>query len=41
MPTKTRNLSPFEVHFGRNTNTPLSKISTEPNPNTLKCVGTN
>ena len=32
---KTINLSPFEAHFGRNANTPLSKISTEPNSNTL------
>ena len=32
---KTINLSPFEAHFERKANTPLSNISTEPNPITL------
>ena len=32
---KTLNLSPIEAHFGRKANTPLSKISTDSNPNTL------
>ena len=32
---KTINISPFEAHFGRKANTPLSNISTEPDPNSL------
>ena len=32
---KTINISPFESHFGRKANTPLSNISTEPDPNSL------
>ena len=32
---KTINISPFEVHFGRKANTPLSNISTEPDPSSL------
>ena len=28
-------ISPFEAHFGRKANTPLSNISTEPDPNSL------
>ena len=32
---RTINLSPFEAHFGRKAKTPLSNISTEPDPNTL------
>ena len=32
---KTINISPFEAHFGRKANTPLSNISTEPDPGTL------
>ena len=31
----TINLSPYEAHFGRKANTPLSNFLTEPNPNTL------
>ena len=33
---KTINISPFEAHFGRKANTPLTNISTEPDPSTLK-----
>ena len=32
---KTINISPFEAHFGRKANTPLSNISTEPDLNSL------
>ena len=32
---KTINISPFEAHFGRKANTPLSNISTETDPNSL------
>ena len=32
---KTINISPFEAHFGRKANTPLSNISTEPDTNSL------
>ena len=32
---KTINISPFEAHFGRKANTPLSNISTKPDPNSL------
>ena len=32
---KTINISSFEAHFGRNANTPLSNISTKPDPNSL------
>ena len=32
---KTINLSPFEAHFGKKSNTPLINISTQRNPNTL------
>ena len=32
---KTINISPFEAHFGRKANTPLSNISTEPDLSTL------
>ena len=32
---KTINISPFEAHFGRKRNTPLSNISSEPDPRTL------
>ena len=32
---KTINISPFEAPFGRKANTPLSNISTEPDPNSL------
>ena len=32
---KTINISPFEAHFGRKANPPLSNISTEPDPNSL------
>ena len=32
---KTINISPFEAHFGRKPNTPLSKISMEADPNSL------
>ena len=32
---KTTNLSPFESHFGRKANTPLSNISTKPNSSDL------
>ena len=32
---KTINISPFEAHFGRKANTPLSNISTEPDPISL------
>ena len=32
---KTINISPFEAHFGSKANTPLSNISTEPDPGTL------
>ena len=29
------NVSPFEAHFGRKANTPLSNISTKPDPSNL------
>ena len=32
---KTINVSPFEAHFGRKANTPLSNISTKPDPSSL------
>ena len=32
---KTFNISPFEAHFGRKANTPLSNISTKPEPSSL------
>ena len=32
---KTINISPFEAHFGRKANTPLSNITTKPDPKTL------
>ena len=32
---KTINISPFEAHFGRKANTPLSNISTQPDPSSL------
>ena len=32
---KDNNISPLEAHFGRKGNTPLSNISTEPDPGTL------
>ena len=32
---KTINISPFEAHFGRKANTPLSNISTKPDSNSL------
>ena len=32
---KTINISPFEAHFGKKAKTPLSNISTKPNPNNL------
>ena len=32
---KTINVSPFEAHFGRKANTPLSNISTKPDPSCL------
>ena len=32
---KTINISPFEAHFGRNANTPLSNISTKTDPKSL------
>ena len=32
---KTINISPVEAHFGRKANTPLSNISTEPDPSSL------
>ena len=32
---KTINISPFEAHFGRKANTPLSNISIEPDPSNL------
>ena len=32
---KAINISPFEAHFGRKANAPLSNISTEPDPNCL------
>ena len=32
---KTINISPFEAHFGRKTNSPLGNILTEPDPNSL------
>ena len=32
---RTINISPFEAHFGRKANTPLSNISTEPDPGTF------
>ena len=34
-PKKTIKKSPFEAHFGRKANTPLSNISTEPGPSSL------
>ena len=36
MQHKTTKLSPFESHFGRKANTPLSNISTKPNSSDLK-----
>ena len=33
---KTINISPFEAHFGRKANTPLSKITTQPDPKSCK-----
>ena len=33
---KTKNISPFEAHFGEKPNIPLSNISTELDPNTIK-----
>ena len=35
MRQKTINISPFEAHFGRKANTPLSSITTEPDPKSL------
>ena len=35
MSPKTINISPFEAHFGRKANTPLSNISTELDPSSL------
>ena len=32
---KTINISPFEAHFGRKANTPLSNITTKPDPKSL------
>ena len=32
---KSVNVSPFEAHFGRKANTPLSNISTKPDPSRL------
>ena len=32
---KTIKISPFEAHFGRKSNTPLSIITTEPDPSNL------
>ena len=32
---KTINKSPFDAHFGRKTNTPLSNITTKPDPKSL------
>ena len=32
---KTINISPFDAHFGRKANTPLSNISTKPDPSSL------
>ena len=32
---ETINISPFEAHFGRKANTPLSNISTKPDPSSL------
>ena len=32
---KTINISPFEAHFGRRANTPLSKITTKPDPKSV------
>ena len=32
---KTVNISPFEAHFGRKANTPLSNITTKPDPKNL------
>ena len=32
---KTTNISPFEAHFGRKANTPLSNITTKPDPKRL------
>ena len=32
---KTINISPFKAHFGRKANTPLSNISTKPDPSSL------
>ena len=32
---KTINVSPFEAHFGRKANTPISNISTKPDPSSL------
>ena len=32
---KTINISPFELHYGRKANTPLSNISTKPDPSRL------
>ena len=32
---KTINISPFEAHFGRKANTPLSNITTKPDPQSL------
>ena len=33
---KTINISPFEAHFGTKADTPLSNISTKPDPNCLR-----
>ena len=35
MPSKAINVSPFEAHFGRRANIPLSNISTKPDPSSL------
>ena len=35
---KTINVSPFEAHFGRKANTPLSNISTTPDPSSLSGI---
>ena len=32
---KTINISPFEAHFGRKANTPLSNITTKPDPKSI------